>query len=64
MSVYEFLFVLKDDEVDLFYQSCVADDLGNFIEDPFADKSIKGKLEVDEPAPIPELGEKPEDIDI
>jgi hypothetical protein len=54
LSTYTFLFEIKDEEVDLFYQSCVADDLGSFIEDPFAGRSVLGLLEVDEPADLPE----------
>lgn len=55
VSTYDFLFVLKDDEVHLFYQSCVADDLGNFVEDPFSNTGLKGSLEVDEEPTIEEI---------
>lgn len=62
ISVYEYLFILKDEDMDTFYQNCIADDVGNYIEDPFSDASMKGKLEVDEPVEIPEvpIEEKPE----
>lgn len=62
ISVYEYLFILKDEDMDIFYQNCVADDVGNYIEDPFSDASMKGKLiEEDEPT-IPEvpIGETPD----
>lgn len=62
IPLYTFLFEIKDDEVDLFFQSCIADDLGTFIEDPFSGRGIVGKLEVDEPNEVPE--EVPLDQDI
>ena len=48
ISIYEWLFVLKDEDVDEFYQSCIADDLGIDIENPFSNKIVHGKLEVEE----------------
>jgi len=48
VSAYEYYFILKEDEVDLFYQSCIADDLGTYIDNPFSNKSYSSKLEVDE----------------
>jgi hypothetical protein len=51
VSVYEYLFVLKEDEIDLFYQSCIADDLGVYIEDAFSSKAIAGRLEFDDELP-------------
>lgn len=54
ISAYEYFFVLKEEEVDLFFQSCIADDLGVEINDPFAERSIAGRLEVDEASHLPE----------
>lgn len=48
ISVYDYYFVLKEDEVDNFYQSCIADDLGEEINNPFSNKASTGKIEVDE----------------
>jgi hypothetical protein len=48
ISLYDFLFRINDDEVHLFFQSCIADDLGTFIEDPFANKAVLGKLEFED----------------
>lgn len=48
ISVYEYLFILKDEEIDEFYQSCIADDLGTFVENPFSEKSMKGFLQEDD----------------
>lgn len=39
VSVYEYFFVLKEEDVDLFFQSCIADDLGKYIDNPFSLKS-------------------------
>ncbi len=50
MSVYEYFFILKDEEMDAFYQDCIADDLGTELNNPFSNKSSMGKLEIaDEP---------------
>lgn len=47
ITVFEWLFILKDEDVDEFYQSCIADDLGTYIDNPFSHKAT-GKLEVDD----------------
>jgi len=46
VSAYEYYFILKEDEIDLFYQSCIADDLGTYIDNPFSNR--KHSLEVKE----------------
>lgn len=56
LSVYEYLFQLEDKDVDAFFQSCIADDLGQFIDDPFSQRIPYGKLEVEE---APEIEEVP-----
>lgn len=48
ISSYEYYFMLKDDDLDEFFQSCVADDLGTFLENPFSQRASMGKLEIDE----------------
>ncbi len=48
ISAYEFYFMLKDEDVDEFYQSCIADNLGIFVENPFSQKMLVGRIEVDE----------------
>lgn len=35
ISTYEFLFVLKESDVDSFYETCMADDMGVEIDNPF-----------------------------
>jgi hypothetical protein len=45
ISVYEYYFKLKDEDMDLFFQSCEADNLGVLIEDPFSNKIQMGVLE-------------------
>lgn len=55
LSVYEYYFQLDEKDVDAFFQSCVADDLGTFEENPFTSRVFQGRLEVDEaPAEIEE----------
>jgi hypothetical protein len=48
VSAFDYYFLLKEEDVDLFFQSCVADDLGQEINNPFSNKIIIGKIEVDE----------------
>lgn len=61
ISSYEWLFKLKEEDVDEFYQSCIADDLGIEIENPFSNRISFGKLEVEEfleaPDPTDDIGE-------
>lgn len=61
MSTYEYLFILKDEDVAMFYQSCIADDLGVCIENPFSNRANNAKLEVEE---TPEFEEITSDISI
>ena len=63
LSVYEYYFQLEEKDVDNFFQDCIADDLGTFIEDPFSMRTPQGKLEVDEVPEIPEI-EITEEVDI
>ena len=48
VSLYDYLFVLREEDVDLFYQSCIADDLGEQINNPFSNRGSTGKIHVDE----------------
>lgn len=48
VSAYEYLFLLKEDEVDMFFQECIADNLGSYIEDPFSGGSSKERIKLDE----------------
>ena len=48
VSLYDYLFVLREEDVDLFYQSCIADDLGEQINNPFSNRGSYGKILVDE----------------
>jgi len=45
VSLHEWLFVLGDDEVEEFYKECMADDIGSFINDPFAENPEKIDLD-------------------
>lgn len=54
LSVYEWLFMIEDKDIDLFFQSCIADDLGTFEDNPFSHKANPGKLEIDEETEIEE----------
>jgi hypothetical protein len=57
ISVYEYYFKLRDEDMDLFFQSCEADNLGIQIDNPFSDKRYSGMVE-DEPTTT---GDIPED---
>lgn len=58
VTVYEYYFMLEEKDVDEFFQQCIADDLGTFVDDPFSQKTTLGKLEVEE---TPEIEEIPSD---
>lgn len=63
ISIHEWLFQLEEKNVDEFYQNCIADDLGTFIEDPFSLRVPHGKLEVEETLEVIEPSEEPESTD-
>lgn len=48
ISVYEYLFVWKDEDMDEFYQMCIAEDLGNHLENPFSSHNSGLPVEVEE----------------
>lgn len=54
VSTYEYYFKLKDEDVELFFQSCKADNLGIYIDNPFSGRRFIGKIDEEE-------GEVPED---
>ena len=47
ISYYQWLFLLKDEDVEDFLQSCTADDLGVSIENPFSNKNADS-LDIEE----------------
>ena len=47
VSVFEYFFILEENDVDLFYQQCIADNLGTYIENPFSNNNLTGKIEVE-----------------
>lgn len=59
LTVYEYYFQLDDKNIDEFFQACIADDLGSFVEDPFSQRKVQGKLEVEE---VPDIEEIEEDL--
>lgn len=48
ISAYEYFFVLKEEDVDAFFQSCIADDLGEEINNPFSNRFASDKIAVDD----------------
>lgn len=54
VSVYEYYFLLDEKDIDHFFQSCIADDLGTYVDDPFNQKASPGRLEVED---VPDLEE-------
>lgn len=55
VSVDDFLFRLKEEDVDQFYQSCIADDLGEYIDFPFASQAGNGSISLDDQEPPEDL---------
>lgn len=55
ISTYEWLFILKDDDVEAFLESCTADNLGTYIDNPFSSRTPSGKLEIEENEETDEL---------
>lgn len=48
VSSYEYYFGIDDENVESFFQSCIADDLGSFVENPFNNSPvISGRLEIE-----------------
>jgi len=64
ISTYEYYFQLEEKNVDEFFQNCIADDLGTFIEDPFSHRMSQGRLEVEDIPEIPEMEIIDEKIDL
>lgn len=54
VSTYEYFFKLEEKDVDEFFQSCEADDLGTFIEDPFSSRIVRGTLEIEDIPDVPD----------
>jgi hypothetical protein len=50
---YDYYFMLEDTDIHEFYQSCIADDLGRFIDDPFSQKVSPGKIEINDIDELP-----------
>jgi hypothetical protein len=48
MSTYDFLFNIKDEDMPLFWQHCVAENLGVYIDNPFSEKGLVGLLKEDD----------------
>lgn len=48
VSTYEYLFLLKDEDMEEFYQQCMADNLGVYVENPFSNKISKGRIEMED----------------
>lgn len=62
ISVYEFLFILKDEDVDAFYQQCIAEDLGMMVENPFSNKGNSAAIKEEEVQEIPDAPIEEQDI--
>lgn len=48
VSCFDYYFRLKEEDVELFFQSCEADNLGIMIEDPFAGTLHHQELDLQE----------------
>lgn len=51
VSTYEYYFKLDEKDIDLFFQSCEADNLGIYIDNPFSNAHCDGRVD---PPDIPE----------
>lgn len=47
-------YFMTDEELEQFYQSCMADDLGEFVDHALSGKIPKGKVESEEIPDIPD----------
>jgi len=54
ISAYEYYFLLKEEDMHEFFQSCIADDLGIQINNPFSNKASFGRIEEDFTDEFPE----------
>lgn len=52
VSHYDYLFILKDEDVHSFFQECIADNLGSFINDPWNNSAEKAEVDYES---IPEI---------
>lgn len=52
VSTYEYYFKLEEKDMDIFYQSCEADNLGIYIDNPFSNAHFDGAI--DEETEIPD----------
>lgn len=48
ISSYQYYFELREEDIDEFFQTCIADDLGSFIENPFSELRGANKVEDEE----------------
>ena len=56
VSAYEYYFKLDDNDIDLFFQSCEADNLGIVIDNPFSNRIVMGTLDEE----IDQIPEEPD----
>lgn len=54
VSTYDWLFVLQEDAIEDFYKSCLADDLGVVVDNPFSNRGSSGIAIEEEIDEIPE----------
>jgi hypothetical protein len=55
VSTYEYYFKLDEKDVEAFFQSCMADNLGIYIDNPFSGRISMGKLDTEETEEPPDL---------
>ena len=65
VSTFEYYFLLREEDVDEFFQSCIADDIGEFMEDPFSNRMARAFVKEEIEEEIPEISDTPNlDIEI
>lgn len=60
IPTYDYYFLLEDENIDEFYQSCMADDLGRWVDDPFSQRLSMGKVEIEEEINLIEIPKEEE----
>lgn len=48
ISAYDYYFLLKDEDIEEFFQSCIADNVGIELNNPFCNMSVTGHISIEE----------------
>lgn len=63
ISCYDYYFGIDENDLHEFYQSCIADDLGSFVENPFNNSPVDaGKIQIEEISDITIIEDLSDDL--